>query len=45
MVKNKVEWTSEQKRMKMVVINAKKIGPESTVPLVVSLQTENIVKG
>jgi hypothetical protein len=45
MVENKVERTSEQKRMKMVVINAKKIGPGSTVSLVVSLQTENIVKG
>ena len=45
MVENKVERTSEQKRMKMVVINVKEIGPGSTVSLVVSLQTENIVKG
>jgi len=45
MVENKVERNNEQKRMKMVVINAKKIGPGSTVSLVVTLQTENIVKG
>ena len=45
MVENKVERNNEQKRIKRVVINVKKIGPGSTVSLVVSLQTENIVKG
>ena len=45
MVENKVERNSEQKRMKNGCNQCKENGPGSTVSLVVSLQTENDVKG
>ena len=45
MVENKVERTSEQKRMKSGCKQCKEDGPGSTVSLVVSLQAEYDMKG